>query len=367
MNGTHRPDHQPDPPLDMAAIRARLAARSPEESAARKTGLDALRLGEDAMVLGEQHLADGDLERAREFFAMAARYRAADAEAMLRTADALLEATRDPGITAAMAGTALDGEHADTRTKREHTAYRALETAGLLRGIEDHAARTTAARDRIQAVLTLALTAAAGILSTARTKADEIIADAENRAAHLAVDAEQDVHDDRRSWLLLPNTDFCPDRDGLARVWNIPHRGDDLPLSPALSDRWTGRPHYLPAVLRQVIDAAEARAATGGKLRRSSVTSVTSACTYGRETVFTTVTDADRVLAWHQATRLPMLSEHPAGDDHWRLILSCPTGRLRSRGADLAEVRAALVRCFGNPDAEEVDRSELRLQWELAH
>ncbi|MCC8247642.1 hypothetical protein [Saccharothrix luteola] len=340
MSGTHRPDHGHNPPLDMAAIRARLAARSPEESAARKAGLDALRLGEDAMVLGEQHLADGDLQRAREFFAMAARYRAADAEAMLRTVDALLEATRDPEITATVTGTALDGGHTDSRAERDLTAHRAWETAELLRGIEDHAVQAAAAHRRTQAVLALALTAAAETLSTAQAKADAIVAAAGSRASH-AVDAGQDSHDLWRSRLILPGLNALPE-----------------PLS-AIQEQGARARARLSRIIEVSNELADMRL-------RSPWTGLRG--TYAHRMLFAAVTDADRNLDLvSYGNMLPVRLGHHVVDDHWRLVLSCPTDRRRSREDVLAEVRAALVRCLGNPDAEEVDRSELRLEWELAH
>lgn len=47
-----------------------------------------------------------------------------------------------------MACTALDGERADPPAERNLTAYRAPETAGLLRGIDDHAVQVAHALDR---------------------------------------------------------------------------------------------------------------------------------------------------------------------------------------------------------------------------
>lgn len=71
------------PPLNLAEIERRLAARSPEENAARQARLDRWMIGRDAMTIAKHYLAAGDHDRARELLAIAARHDAPDAKTML--------------------------------------------------------------------------------------------------------------------------------------------------------------------------------------------------------------------------------------------------------------------------------------------
>jgi hypothetical protein len=182
MTGPVAPrSHEQIPPLNLDEIERRLAARSAEENGARQARLDAADIGRDAMTIGEHHLAAGDLDRAREFFTIAARHHAPDATAMLNTVSALIDATDTPEITRIAVGTDLDRPVADAQAERELVAQRAHDLVRRLNEIDSD----------LEQRIAVATREAAGIIANARNQAAATIADADRKAKQAIKAAEQ--------------------------------------------------------------------------------------------------------------------------------------------------------------------------------
>uniref|UniRef100_UPI003F49693F hypothetical protein n=2 Tax=Saccharothrix espanaensis TaxID=103731 RepID=UPI003F49693F len=183
--------HTPPTP---AELRRRLAARDLRTAADREQRIDSWLLGRDAQTLAEQHLAAGDLDAARDTYAIAARHGAPDAQTMLDTVHALIDAADTPAIRAAAAAHTAAGSTGG-RVEPDLLAHRVLTGTALLHGIRT--AHQAAEYDRTRAADTLdaARLAATAVLTDAHTRAQTITAQAHADAATaLDTDAAVDTH-----------------------------------------------------------------------------------------------------------------------------------------------------------------------------
>jgi hypothetical protein len=165
---------------DPSAIRARAAARGPEQSAARQARLDARAVGLAAMALGDEYLARGELSTARGWFEIAAAHDALDARARLATVAVVIDAMNDPGLVESVVGTDLAGDTEELDGEREATVEYMTEAAEVIR-----AARTRAER----------------IVAAATRRAEAIIADAHAEAAAVQAPVDHDEVDQHQVWV----------------------------------------------------------------------------------------------------------------------------------------------------------------------
>lgn len=161
---------------DLAALRARAAARSPEWHALRQTRLDSSEVALATMALGEEYLARGDLDTARSWFEMAAIHQAPDAHARLATVAVLADAVRDADIVSAAEGTELAVEQHDPHHERD-TAVGQLEAAAdLLRTVKERAARIVAdAKDRAEQILANAQAESEAVAHASRDHVPDVV------------------------------------------------------------------------------------------------------------------------------------------------------------------------------------------------
>ncbi|MEV6242701.1 hypothetical protein [Lentzea sp. NPDC051838] len=239
MTRIHHFDDGVTPPLDFDAIDRRRAERSPAETAARQALRDAGQLGRDAFALGELQLAAGNLERARDAFAIAARYQALDAADLLHTVTELLDVLDSPVISGVAANTAMARTPDDPDNEPEIVTLRAQELVHRLDGLQARIKRLTADANSSQAAISDARTQVTAILEDAQTRAAAIL----KAAQHVADSTAQDtvtraddalgVSDHGGQGRLLTPADFEPE---IINAWLVDRDSDAVTARPTDHD-----------------------------------------------------------------------------------------------------------------------------------
>jgi len=198
MTGHQHPEDATTPPLDLAAISARLTARTPAEHAARQSRHDTHDIGLAAMRLGEEYLVRGDLDAAHGWFSLAAERHALDAATMLSRTSALREAADSPELIRAATNTPLANQYAP-REEQAATQGRLETAADLVLDAHNTATRVVAdARTTAEGILAVAREAAQETYNAALDETKRILANAHSIVANTPVHAETTAHEASR-------------------------------------------------------------------------------------------------------------------------------------------------------------------------